>query len=67
MVLAAKSFSDSLAQLKKDRGNWLEGNTNCLSQKENGKILGINLLTALVPTVLWGTVKKYGALRGRVA
>ena len=25
------------------------------------------LLTALVPTVLWGTVKKYGALRGRIA
>ena len=24
-------------------------------------------LTALVPTVLWGTVKKYGALRSRVA
>ena len=29
--------------------------------------LGLNCLTALVPTVLWGTVKKYGALRGRVA
>ena len=24
-------------------------------------------LTAIVPTVLWGAVKKYGALRGRVA
>ena len=25
------------------------------------------VLTALVPAVLWVTVKKYGALRGRVA
>lgn len=45
MVLASKSFSDSLAQLKKSHGELTkEIKSVSSSQKENGRILGINLL-----------------------